>query len=73
MVGDDRVRLEREGLDDLVRFLPGVAFRIVEYVRPLFRIPEAVAVRMRCLRGRRPTERHRGCHKEDSNHGMIIV
>ena len=36
-VGDHRIGLERERLDDFMGFLPCVALRIVEYVCPLLR------------------------------------
>ena len=50
-VGDHRIGLERERLDELVRLLPGVALGVVEDLRPFLRIAELVLVRMRRLRG----------------------
>ena len=59
-VGDDRVGLERERLDHLVRLLPFVAFRVVEDARPALGVVEVVLVLGDGLRrGRRRNEEQR--------------
>jgi hypothetical protein len=43
-VGDHGLGLERQGLDHLVRFLPGIARRVVEHPGPLFGVAEGMLV-----------------------------
>lgn len=49
-VGYDGIRRQRQRLYYFVRFLPRIALRIVENLRPLLRILEVVLMRVRRLR-----------------------
>ena len=72
IIGDDCTGIQRERLYHFVRLLPRVALGVVEDLRPLAGIAEAVLVRVRRLRGSAFREQSRAEQRKRSNEGTSI-